>query len=124
MPELQVLAHQLFFSHLSKENMEKNDIKDSMMYDCFGIAQDLRLRCIDWGFRLQDVRPRVYMQHSQEDTAVPFITALLTSKMLPECHLDRKEHGEHFSAETLDDFIKRVIAEHFSTGGVKPLTVV
>jgi pimeloyl-ACP methyl ester carboxylesterase len=53
--ELEVVAHELFFSQLSEEDLEKNDIKDSMRHHYFGIAQDLRLRCRDWGFRLQDI---------------------------------------------------------------------
>ncbi len=51
--ELQALAHELFFSHLSAEDLQKNEIKDSMANDCFGIAQDLKIRCRDWGFVLQ-----------------------------------------------------------------------
>ena len=50
------------------------------------------------------------MQHSKQDEAVPFITAYLTSKLLPNCRLETREQGGHFSPETLDEFIKNVIA--------------
>ncbi|HLO15376.1 MAG TPA: alpha/beta fold hydrolase [Anaerolineales bacterium] len=113
--EMELLAYELFFSKISKEDMEKNDIKDSMRNNCFGIAQDLRLRGMDWGFRLQDISENVTMQHSKEDQAVPFITALLTSQLLPNCKLIMKEHGEHFSKEALDDFIKTVIARNYES---------
>jgi hypothetical protein len=108
--ELEAVAHNLFFSQLSQKELEKNDIRDSMMNNCFGVAQDLRLRCTDWGFRLQDIRENVYMQHSKEDEAVPFLTAYLTSKLLPNCRLETRAYGEHFSPEILDEFIKNVIA--------------
>lgn len=108
--EMERLAQELFFSNLSREDLEKNDIKDSMRNHCFGIAQDLSLRCRDWGFHLHDISGKVYMQHSKEDEAVPVITALLTSKLLPNCSLDLKEHGSHFSVQALDEFIKTVIA--------------
>jgi len=113
--EMQMVAKEVFFSNISKEDLEKDDIKDSMMNHCFGIAQDLRLRSMDWGFRLEDVSARVTMQHSKEDQAVPFITALLTSKLLPDCRLDVKEHGDHFSNEALDDFIKVFIAGNYES---------
>jgi pimeloyl-ACP methyl ester carboxylesterase len=108
--EMEIVARELFFSNLSKEELEKNDIKDSMQNHCFGIAQDLRLRCRDWGFRLHDISGHVYMQHSKEDESVPVITALLTSKLLPNCRFETKEHGPHFSAQALDEFIKNTIA--------------
>ena len=104
--ELQMLAKDLFFSGLAEEDLLRNDIRDSMMNNCFGIAQDLRLRCVDWGFCLADVRQHVYMQHSRADSQVPFITAEMTSKMLPDCRFEIREHGEHFSSEILDDFIE------------------
>ena len=112
-PGLKRLAQELFFSNLSKEDLEKDDIKDSMRNDCFGIAQDLKIRCIDWGFRLSDVKQNVYMRHSRYDEGVPCITASLTSKLLPNCHLEVKETTEHFSKEVLDDFIKTVIARNY-----------
>jgi pimeloyl-ACP methyl ester carboxylesterase len=113
--QMQVLAHELFFSQLSREDLGRNDIKDSMSNNCFGIAQDLKIRCLDWGFRLPDIRANVYMQHSKEDHAVPFVTALLTSKLLPNCKLDSREHGEHFSPERLDEFIRAVIVKNLET---------
>ncbi len=112
-PEMETVAHELFFSNISKEDLEKDDIKDSMMNNCFGIAQDFVLRCTDWGFRLADVKENVYMRHSKSDEAVPFMTAFLTSKMLPNCSLIAKESGEHFSKDTLDEYIKTVIAINY-----------
>jgi pimeloyl-ACP methyl ester carboxylesterase len=117
--ELKVMARQLFFSQVSEQDLKKSDIRDSMRNNCFGVAQDLRLRCRDWGFRLEDLRGTVYMRHSKEDEAVPFITAQLTSKLIPNCILDVREHGEHFSVEALDDFIKAVIAGKFKSEQVE-----
>ena len=111
--ELQTLAKDLFFSHLSKEDLSRNDVRDSMMNNCFGIAQDLRLRCIDWGFRLSDVRAQVVMHHSRLDDQVPFITAEMTSRLLPNCRFEAREKGEHFSSQVLDDFITRAMTAHY-----------
>jgi pimeloyl-ACP methyl ester carboxylesterase len=104
--ELESLAKDLFFSNLSAEDLLRDDIRDSMMNDCFGIAQDFKLRCNDWGFSLSDVKAFVYMQHSKEDGQVPFITAEMTASLLPNCRFEAKEKGEHFSDEILDDFIR------------------
>jgi pimeloyl-ACP methyl ester carboxylesterase len=101
--EMEKLAYELFFSQLSQEDLENDDIKDSMMNNCFGIAQDLKLRCNDWGFSLSDVKENVWMQHSRFDN---FITAEMTSKLLPNCRLDIRENDVHFSIEALDDFIR------------------
>lgn len=118
--DLQKLAHELFFSSLTPEDLGKAGIRDSMMHDCFGIAQDFKLRCVDWGFRLSDVKQNVYMRHSRLDEAVPFITAFLTSKLLPKCQLEVKETGEHFSMNALDDFIRVVIAANIGSHPVLP----
>jgi pimeloyl-ACP methyl ester carboxylesterase len=106
MAELQNLAHGLFFSDVSPEDKKQNDVRDSMMNDCFGVAQDLRLRFMDWGFRLSDVKANVTMQHSRDDENVPFITAEITAGLLERCKFVVKEKGGHFSSEALDAFIE------------------
>jgi pimeloyl-ACP methyl ester carboxylesterase len=110
--EMEKLAYELFFSQISAEDLTRNDIKDSMMNNCFGIALDLKLRGMDWGFRLSVVPQNVYMRHSQSDYAVPFITAEMTSRLLPNCKFETRENDEHFSIEVLDDFIRTVIIEN------------
>lgn len=107
-PEMQKVAHEIFFPNVTGEDLLKNDIRDSIMNNCFGIAQDLKLRCIDWGFKLSDIKQPVYMEHSRTDQNVPFITAERTAKLLPNCHLTIRD-GEHFSKETLDDFLRNVV---------------
>lgn len=106
---LQKLAYDLFFSNLSQSDRARNDINDSTMNNCFGIAQDLKIRCQDWGFRLGDVQSRVIMQHSRADDAVPFITAEITAGYLPNCQWHARENDAHFSKEILDNFIQTVM---------------
>jgi pimeloyl-ACP methyl ester carboxylesterase len=103
------LAHDLFFSNVSEADLHKNDIRDSTMHHGFGVAQDLRLRFIDWGFSLTEIKGKVLMQHSKCDDAVPFQTAVRTSQLLPDCELELKETGPHFSAEALDNFIRKTM---------------
>jgi pimeloyl-ACP methyl ester carboxylesterase len=105
MSSLEDLAQQLFFSNLTEEDLNRNDIRDSLVNRGFGVAQDLRLRCLDWGFHLSDVSAPVFMRHSKFDDAVPFHTAVRTSELLPDCHLDLLESGPHFSQAVLDNFI-------------------
>jgi pimeloyl-ACP methyl ester carboxylesterase len=106
--DMKKVAKDVFFSNVTKGDMVKNDIRDSMMNDCFGIAQDLRIRCMDWGFSLLEINGAVYMEHSRTDKDVPFVTAEMTAKMLPNCHLETRE-GDHFSEEILAQFIKNII---------------
>ena len=113
--ELETLAYELFFSNLSKEDLEKDDIKDSMKNHCFGIAQDLKLRSMDWGFKLSEIRGNVYMQHGRTDQNVPFITAEMTANLLPNCQFETRDIGEHFSKDVLDNFIKTVISEIYKS---------
>ncbi len=113
--EMQKLARELFFSDVTPEEMKLNDIRDSMRNDCFGVAQDLRLRGLDWGFTLAEIQAPVFMEHSQDDPGVPYITAALTAKLLPCCTLKARAGGEHFSAAALDDFIKMVMLERVRT---------
>jgi hypothetical protein len=113
MAEMEKLSYELFFSNLSRQALERSDIKDSMQHQCFGIAQDLKLRCIDWGFQLSEVRENVYMQHSRMDREVPFLTAEMTAKLLPNCQLEIREQGEHFTKESLDNFMSGMLAKMF-----------
>lgn len=108
--DLQALAYALFFAGLPAADRIRDDIRDSMMNDCFGIAQDLKIRCLDWGFPLADLKASVSMRHSRADDAVPLITAQRTAQLLPNCGLEIREHDAHFSRDVLDDFICTVIA--------------
>jgi hypothetical protein len=45
------------------------------------------------------------MRHSKLDDAVPVSTAIRTSELLPDCHLELLEEGPHFSKLALDDFM-------------------
>jgi hypothetical protein len=115
MADMENLAHELFFSNLTTDDLKKNDIRDSIMHNCFGVAQDLRLRFMNWGFCLSDVKEKVYMRHSKCDDAVPFNAAVRTSELLPNCELELLETGAHFSKEALDDFIKKTMANNIKT---------
>lgn len=107
--ELEKLARELFFSNLSQEELLQNDIKDSMMNNCFGLALDFKLRCNDWGFPLSEVKEKIYMQHSRTDNFAP---VEITAKLFPNCSLEIRENGEHFSSELLDSFIKTTVLQN------------
>lgn len=98
---------------LSEEDLQRCDIRDSTRNDCFGLALDLKLRCQDWGFDLSQIKTPVYMQHSKVDVQVPFMTAKRTAHLLPNCRLDSRETGEHFSAELLDEFIQSTMINQY-----------
>jgi pimeloyl-ACP methyl ester carboxylesterase len=113
LPDLQKLAHDLFFSNLSPADQENADIQDSLRNNCFGPALDLKIRVDDWGFTLADVTAKVYMQHSRTDDSVPYSTARRTSQLLPNCTLLTRESGEHFSPAALDGFITTTLAPFY-----------
>lgn len=114
LPDLQQLAHDLFFANLSQADLENDAIKDSLRNNCFGPALDLQIRVEDWGFKLADVPTQVYMQHSRTDTSVPYSTALRTSQLLPNCSFLTRDSGEHFSPETLDAFFESTLSQFFA----------
>jgi pimeloyl-ACP methyl ester carboxylesterase len=107
--EMQQLARGLFFSNLTEEDLCKDEIKDSMSHDCFGIGLDFRLRGMDWGFKLEDLKQTVLIRHARFDPAVPFITAELTSRMLSNCSLFVEENEIHFSEAAISVFFQSVI---------------
>jgi pimeloyl-ACP methyl ester carboxylesterase len=115
MPAMENLARQLFFSNLSEEDLRRNDIRDSLMHHGFGVAQDLRLRFMDWGFHLSDVKRKVFMQHSKSDDSIPFRTAVRTAELLPNCHLELVESALHFSKDVLDKFIDKTMVPHMGS---------
>ena len=107
------VAKDVFFSNVTEEDLLRNDIRDSMMNDCFGIAQDLRIRGMDWGFTLSEVKERVHMVHSKADNDVPFVTAEMTAKLLPHCQFEIRD-GEHFSEEALGTFIANMMLKQMA----------
>ena len=109
MSELEHLAEEIFFSNLTQEDLKRNDIQDSMRNHCFGVAQDLRLRPLDWGFKLSEIKAAVYMEHCRTDAEVPMVTAEMTASLIPDCRFEIRETGGHFSKETLDRFIRKTI---------------
>jgi pimeloyl-ACP methyl ester carboxylesterase len=111
MAEMEKVAKEVFFPNVTQEDLLRDDIRDSLKNNCFGIAQDLRIRCMDWGFTLSEVRAAVYMEHSQTDSEVPLVAAEMTAKMIPNCQLEVRK-GEHFSEGTLDRFIRNVVLSH------------
>jgi pimeloyl-ACP methyl ester carboxylesterase len=111
--DMQKLAHTLFFANLTPEELETPDIKDSMMNDCFGVAQDLKLRGMDWGFDLSDIQQPVTMQHSRLDPSVPLAAAERTAQLLAKCRLRIMDTQVHFSQELLNDFIDTFMAEAY-----------
>ena len=108
-PELQEKAKKLYFCNISRDARLQNDIIDSMKNDCFGIALDFKLRCNRWGFDLAEVRQNVFMQHGRNDNLVPFEAAEITSAMLPNCLLETRDTGHHFSNEILDEYIRNTV---------------
>ena len=103
--EMKKLANELFFSNLAAEDLLRNDSRDSMANEGFGIALDFCLRCMDWGFTLAEVKQKVIMRHAGFDVNVPLVCAELTAAMLQNAVLKVEENDIHFSQETLDDFI-------------------
>jgi pimeloyl-ACP methyl ester carboxylesterase len=107
--DLEKLVFDLFFANLADEDFARDEIRDSMMNQCFGIAQDFKLRCLDWGFKLAEVTQAVYMRHSYTDESVPFSTAQKTADLLPNCIFESHKADPHFSPAVLDDFIVTVM---------------
>ena len=109
-PEMQAVAHDLFFAWRSPQELDDDDVRDSMRNDCFGIAQDLVIRCRPWGFRLPEISTRTILRHSRSDDSVPFGTAELTARMLPDCQFEPRDDEPHFSQAMLDDFINTSVS--------------
>jgi pimeloyl-ACP methyl ester carboxylesterase len=112
MDAMKNLARELFFSNLTEADFLKNDVRDSLMHDGFGVAQDLRLRAMDWGYKLSEVKGKVFIRHSKCDDSIPFKTAARTAELIPNCELELIETGPHFSKEALDDFIKETMVRN------------
>ncbi|ULQ60633.1 alpha/beta hydrolase [Brucepastera parasyntrophica] len=104
---------EVYFPGIQPETAENDDIRDSMMNRCFGVAQDQRIKYLDWGFVLPEVKSRVFMQHSRTDDVIPYRCAVRTSQLLPNCSFELLGDGPHFSPEAFEQFIEKTIAVHF-----------
>lgn len=109
-PELQKLAKELFFPN--GVNKGVNASEDSFINDCFGIALDLKIRCMNWGFELSQISANVFIEHSVDDENVPFATAENTAELFADCKFIKRSSGGHFSEKLLDQFfIKTVLKQ-------------
>lgn len=103
------ITYEIFFANAPKEMLENIDIKDSMNNNCYGPAQDLKIRFEDWGVDLSGIKAKVYMQHSKQDEVIPYKTAERTAFLLPDCSFRLLEKGSHFTPEAYQLFIEEVI---------------
>jgi hypothetical protein len=78
-----------------------------MAHNCFGEAQNIRIRFNDWGFKLSEIDHKVFMQHSKKDG--PYRMAIRTAELLPNCELELLEEGEHFTKEGYESFMEKTI---------------
>lgn len=104
--DMQKLAHGLFFSNLSDQDLLDDAMRDSMASGAFGIAQDFYLRVRGWGFTLDQIRQPVFLRHARQDSGVPYETALMTSRFLQNATLYADENDIHFSKESLEAFFE------------------
>jgi pimeloyl-ACP methyl ester carboxylesterase len=109
---LQDIARKVFFPGLQDKKSLQNDEKDSFKNNCFGIAQDLKLRCNDWGFMLEEINGEITIQHSKYDGNAPFVTAELTAKKIKKCNFIIKESSDHFSKDLMNEFIEEHVVFH------------
>jgi len=105
------IAYDVFFSNISKDEKEKDYIKDSMANNCFGEGQNIRIRFKDWGFTLSEIKAKVYIQHSKKDYVLPYVMAERTAELLSDCELELLEDGEHFTVEGFESFIKNTVVK-------------
>ena len=103
----QKIAYEAFFSGLPASALDNDAIKDSMANNCFGEAQNIRIRFRDWGFKLAEINSRVFIQHSKKDG--PYGMVVRTAALLPHCELELLEEGEHFTKEGFESFMEKTI---------------
>jgi len=113
--ESQKIAYDVFFSHCTEKDREQNDVKDSMANNCFGEAQNLRIRFKDWGFSLAEIGSKVFMQHSKKDGVIPYPLAVKTAALLGNCELELLDEGDHFTVERYESFLQRTVIKNFDT---------
>jgi pimeloyl-ACP methyl ester carboxylesterase len=105
----QKAAYEEFLTNVPVSELGKNYIKDSIVNKCFGGGLNLRIRCNDWGFKLSEIKTKVYMQHSKQDSIIPYELAIMTKALLPNCEIELLEKGEHFTEKGYKLFMKRTI---------------
>jgi pimeloyl-ACP methyl ester carboxylesterase len=110
--ESQKIAYEVFYANVPSSELEKDYIKDSMANNCFGEGQNLRIRFNDWGFRLPEIKSKVYMQHNKQDGVIPYKLAIMTKELLPNCEIELLEDGEHFTEEGYKLFINDTIIKN------------
>jgi pimeloyl-ACP methyl ester carboxylesterase len=110
--DAQKIAYEVFFSNFSEQEKEDINIKDSMANNCFGEAQNLRLRFKDWGFTLAEISAKVFMRHSKKDEVLPYIMAERSAQLLKNCELELLEEGGHFSAEAYGAFVRETVLKN------------
>ena len=76
--------------------MFASDLKETYRQGSKGSAQEGLLAYRLWGFRLEDIRARVYVWHGEKDQSAPVIMGHYLAKAIPNCQASYLANEGHF----------------------------
>ncbi len=86
------------------------NFKEAVKYGTTGVHRDANLYSIDWGFKLENIKRKIFIWHGNKDLTVPIITNKYYKKVLKNKKIFIKSNEGHFSIcyNFMDDIIKQV----------------
>lgn len=72
------------------------DIREALRQGGKGAADDLRVCVNDWGFKLEDIRARVFVWHGEDDRNVPLISGHYFAAHIPHAEATFVPNAGHF----------------------------
>ncbi|MCD4785093.1 MAG: alpha/beta hydrolase [Candidatus Eremiobacteraeota bacterium] len=70
---------------IKQNGADLDDLEQAFRQGARGPIHDIVILSKSWGFRLEDVKTKVYLWHGDRDVSVPIQTAKYVAEQLPDC---------------------------------------
>jgi len=86
------------------------NFKEAVKYGTTGVHRDANLYSKDWGFKLKNIKRKIFVWHGDKDLTVPIITNKYYKKVLKNKKIFIKSNEGHFSIcyNYMNDIIQQV----------------
>ena len=86
------------------------NFKESIKHGTTGVHRDANLYSKDWGFKLKNIKRKIFVWHGDKDLTVPIITNKYYKKVLKNKKIFIKSNEGHFSIcyNYMNDIIQQV----------------
>jgi len=96
----------MYESHFTDEMKQTSEFKDTMKNEYKGMGQEVKLQISSWGFDVENINQKVYLQHSKKDEIVPYKSVEKSIEFLKNPILIELKDKSHYDENSFNDFLR------------------